>query len=62
MSDIKTHCPKCKAPLKEKPNMFYLHEAGMMPGLVCEPCNALFNSKEFEAAIQARIDKSRSNL
>lgn len=47
-------CPKCGYPMEEQPGAFFLHEAGLMPGIVCTPCNALYNSQQFVQAIKAR--------
>jgi hypothetical protein len=50
----KTHCPQCDAPLDKKPDMFTLTSGGSYPGMVCEPCRALFESTELAAAIMDR--------
>lgn len=45
--DEKKFCEKCKRLLLKKQNMFYTKSAGMLPGLVCEPCNVLYESAEW---------------
>lgn len=53
------NCPKCNEKLIKKENMFHLIEEGSMPGLVCEKCNSLYESKEFlEANKKRQVTKS----
>ena len=47
-------CPKCEKPLVRKEGMMFLSEVGMIPGIVCEPCNALWPSREFQKALIRR--------
>ena len=47
-------CPKCGGKLVKVENMFYLRKFGSMPGMFCKPCNALYNSNEFEEALKKR--------
>lgn len=57
MTEEPTACPKCGGELEKREGMFFLHEVGSMPGLVCVPCNALWDSNEWIAALKARMDK-----
>ena len=50
----KTDCPKCGKKLEKRPNQFFLREAGLMPGLICESCNALYESREWIEALVKR--------
>lgn len=54
INSIDDYCD-CGEVLIKKQNMFYLGEFGMMPGLVCEKCNALYNSEEFLQALKKRM-------
>lgn len=40
MTDHK--CPTCSQPMEERPNMFYWRGT-YFPGLVCKPCNSLWD-------------------
>ena len=48
-------CPKCGDLLVKQEGMFFLEEAGSMPGMICEKCNALYESKEWLAALSVRV-------
>lgn len=49
-------CMHCGQPLIKMPDCFFLKEVGLMPGMVCKPCNALYESKEWREAVQKRIE------
>jgi len=36
-------CPTCLGPLERRPGMFHSNKTGSMAGLICEPCNALWD-------------------
>ena len=55
-------CPKCKKELEKREGMFYLPEKGLMPGMVCADCNALYNSEEFTLALEERTKFSKVGL
>jgi hypothetical protein len=47
-------CKYCHRPLVKIPDCFALVEVGLMPGMVCKPCNALYESKEWLEALQRK--------
>jgi len=57
-------CPKCGGPVRLKPNMFHTHDVGYMSGLVCEPCNALWDDpdKSFLEAVAAVRKQETSEM
>ena len=52
-------CRYCHRPLVKMPDCFALREVGVMPGMVCQPCNVLYESKEWLEALQKRIDSQK---
>jgi len=36
-------CPSCSGPLEVRPGVFFSRRVGSMGGLVCPPCNALWD-------------------
>lgn len=56
-------CPKCGKTLVVKLNMFALRGLGFFSGLVCEPCNALWNDPEDDfLGAAAKIHRLREEI
>jgi len=52
------HCPSCAGPIVKRAKAFYASDVGHMDGLVCEPCNALWDDPDnsfTEAVRLARV-------